>query len=244
MDSMAGHDSASNSESEGRRLPLKPLLAGGIALVFIVALVTADLATPLRATLAWIDGLGWWAPAGFVVAYSIACVLLIPATLLTVGAGVVFGFVRGTVYTLFAATAGAATAFLVARYVARRRIAPWLASRPSFRAMDQAVAAEGWKIVVLTRLSPIFPFTILNYAFGLTRIPLRHYVAASAAGMIPGTVMYVYMGDLAGDLAELDSLAHRSSFEWLLLGIALIATIALTVFVARLARRALESKVK
>jgi uncharacterized membrane protein YdjX (TVP38/TMEM64 family) len=102
------------------------------------------------------------------------------------------------------------------------------------------VADEGWKIVFLTRLSPVFPFTLLNYAFGLTRVKLSHYVLASWIGMIPGTVMYVYLGSLVNVGA---GHRQRTTGEWVLYGVGLLATIVVTIFVTRVARKALEKKI-
>ncbi|HSW50743.1 MAG TPA: VTT domain-containing protein, partial [Bryobacteraceae bacterium] len=112
--------------------------------------------------------------------------------------------------------------------------------------VDNAVAAEGWKIVGLTRLSPVFPFNLLNYAFGLTRVSLRDYVVASWIGMIPGTVMYVYLGSLAGSLAELglkEGGRARTQAEWALYAVGLVATVAVTVVITRIARRALNLRI-
>src|SRR5690606_28498352 len=112
-------------------------------------------------------------------------VLLIPGSALTLGAGALFGVFWGTVYASTGATLGATCAFLIGRYLARDWVAARIARRPAFVAIDRAVAEEGWKIVGLTRLSPIFPFVLLNYAFGLTRVSLRDYVFASWLGMLP-----------------------------------------------------------
>jgi len=110
---------------------------------------------------------------------------------LTLGAGILFGVLRGSIIVSIAATLGATAAFLIARYVAREWVARKIAAHPKFAAVDQAVASEGWKMVGLIRLSPIFPFSLMNYAFGLTRVSLRDYFFASWIGMLPGTVMYV-----------------------------------------------------
>ncbi|MCI0743984.1 MAG: TVP38/TMEM64 family protein, partial [Verrucomicrobia subdivision 3 bacterium] len=132
-------------------------------------------------------------------------------------------------------------AFLVGRYLARGWVAKKIEGNASFAAIDRAVADEGWKIVGLTRLSPVFPFSLLNYAFGLTRVKLRDYVLASWIGMMPGTVMYVYLGSLAraGAAGE-----KKSPAEWALYGVGLLATIAVTVVITRIARRALAKRTK
>jgi uncharacterized membrane protein YdjX (TVP38/TMEM64 family) len=194
----------------------------------------------LKAALTWIGKLGPWGPVIFVGLYVVATVLFIPGSVLTLGAGAVFGVALGSVCVSISATLGATAAFLVGRYLARDAIARKIEKKESFAAIDRAVADEGWKIVLLTRLSPAFPFTLLNYAFGLTRVKLSHYVLASWLGMIPGTVMYVYLGSLINVGA---GHRQRTTGEWVLYGIGLLATVSVTVFVTRLARKALATRI-
>jgi uncharacterized membrane protein YdjX (TVP38/TMEM64 family) len=150
-----------------------------------------------------------------------------------------FGVVRGTLLVSLASTLGATCAFLLGRYLARDWVAKKIEGNGSFAAIDQAVAGEGWKIVLLTRLSPVFPFALLNYAFGLTRVSLRDYVLASWLGMMPGTVMYVYLGSLArAGVAE----QQRTPGEWALYIVGLLASVALAVIVTRIARGALAKR--
>lgn len=219
-----------------------------LALITVAALIAAavifDLQTVFRQALAWISGLGAVGPIIFVVIYMLASVLLLPGSLLTLGAGAIFGLFQGFVAVSTGATLGATCAFLVGRYLARDWVSGRIAASSTFRAVDEAVAREGWKIVLLTRLSPVFPFNILNYAFGLTRVGLRDYVLASWVGMIPGTVLYVYIGSLAGDLASLGAGdRERTTGEWLLYALGFAATVAVTLFITRLARKALASKI-
>jgi uncharacterized membrane protein YdjX (TVP38/TMEM64 family) len=148
--------------------------------------------------------------------------------------------VVGSICVSISATLGATAAFLVGRYLARDAIARKIERNEKFAAIDRAVADEGWKIVFLTRLSPVFPFTLLNYAFGLTRVKLGHYVLASWIGMMPGTVMYVYLGSLVNVGA---GHRQRTTGEWVLYGVGLLATVVVTVFVTRLARKALAKKI-
>jgi len=198
----------------------------------------------LRATLDWVAGLGVWGMAAFVVLYVLATVLFLPGSILTLGGGALFGVLKGSIIVSVAATLGAVCAFLVGRYLARDWVAARIAGNPRFQAVDQAVAREGWKIVGLTRLSPIFPFNLLNYAFGLTSVSLRDYFWATWIGMIPGGVMYVYLGSLAGDLALLGvEERSRSPLEWGLYLFGLVATVAVTIYVTRLARATLAKKV-
>jgi uncharacterized membrane protein YdjX (TVP38/TMEM64 family) len=197
----------------------------------------------LKYSLGWIAGSGLFGPVIFIVIYILACVLLIPGSILTLGAGFVFGVVKGTVIVWVAATLGATAAFLVGRYLARDWVSEKIDANPRFKAIDEAVAREGWKIVGLVRLSPVFPFNLLNYMFGLTRVSLRHYFFASWIGMLPGTVMYVYIGSLAGDLATLGAGGRtRTPAEWALYAFGFVATIAVVLYVTRLARHALEKK--
>ena len=139
----------------------------------------------LKSALDWIGNLGPWGPVIFVGLYVVATVLFVPGSVLTLGAGAVFGVALGSVCVSIGATLGATAAFLVGRYLARDAIARKIEKNEKFATIDRAVADEGWKIVLLTRLSPVFPFTLLNYAFGLTRVKLSHYVLASWIGMLP-----------------------------------------------------------
>src|SRR5258706_6463215 len=210
----------------------------GVALV--LALKYFHVQELLKSALDWIGKLGTWGPVIFIGVYVVATVLFVPGSVLTLGAGAAFGVALGSVYVSISATLGATAAFLVGRYLARDAIARKVGKNEKFATIDRAVADEGWKIVLLTRLSPVFPFTLLNYSFGLTRGSLSHYVLASWLGMIPGTVMYVYLGSLvnlgAGN-------RHRTVGEWALYGVGLLATIAVTVFVTPIARKALAEKI-
>lgn len=209
---------------------------GALILALILAARQLPLAESLNRAFHWIAGLGPWGPVLFVALYVAATVCLLPASVLTLGAGAVFGVVWGSVYVSCGATLGATAAFLVGRHVARDAVARRLAAYGHFAALDRAVAGEGWKIVGLTRLSPVFPFSLLNYAFGLTQVRLRDYVLASWLGMMPGTVMYVYVGSLAQAAAGERT---RTPAEWTLYGLGLLATVGVTVLVTRLARRSL-----
>lgn len=216
------------------------LLVGVIAGLFVLAGVF-DVQDSLKRSLDSVGQLGSWGPVLFIAIYVVAAVGFIPGSALTLGAGAVFGLVWGSVYVSIGSTLGATAAFLVGRYVARNAIARKIEGNERFAAMEKAVASEGWKIVGLTRLSPMFPFTLLNYAFGLTRVKLSHYVLASWIGMMPGTVMYVYLGSLA---RAATGERTRTPGEWALYGVGLLATVVVTVFVTRIARRALSEKTR
>jgi uncharacterized membrane protein YdjX (TVP38/TMEM64 family) len=221
-------------------------LALAIGAVLVVVVVARGLETRalLESALGWIGGLGPWGPVLFVLLYVAATVLLLPAVVLTLGAGAVFGVVTAFAAVSAGATLGAVAAFLVGRYLARDWVARRVAASPRLGAIDAAVAREGWKIVLLTRLSPAFPFVLLNYAYGLTRVSLRHYALASWIGMMPGIALYAYLGSLAGDLAAAAAGARgRTPGEWALYALGLLATAAVTVYVTRVARTALARRV-
>jgi uncharacterized membrane protein YdjX (TVP38/TMEM64 family) len=219
-----------------------------LLLVLVAALLAASRMLPvgewLRTFLAWVDGLGSLAPFALGIAYVLACVLFVPGWILTLGAGFLFGVVKGTVVISISSTIGATAAFLVGRYLARDLVAKTIAGNARFEAVDKAVAREGWKIVGLTRLSPVFPFNVLNYAFGMTRVPLKEYFFASWIGMLPGTILYVYIGSLAGDLATIGSgERQRSNAEWALYGFGLLVTVIVTIYMTKVARKALNESI-
>ncbi len=197
----------------------------------------------LKNALDWIRGLGALAPVAFIAIYIAATVLFLPGSILTIGAGVIFGVVRGSIYVSIAATLGATAAFLVGRYLARGWVAAKIEGNAKFKAIDEAVGKEGWKIVILTRLSPVFPFNLLNYAYGLTRVRLRDYFFASWAGMIPGTILYVYIGSLTGDLARVaGGGAERPPLGWALYAAGFTATLGVAIYATRIGARALREK--
>ncbi|KAB2662462.1 MAG: TVP38/TMEM64 family protein [Verrucomicrobia bacterium] len=217
---------------------------GAIGLGLLATIVVAR-RFPVSDALQWVRGQGAAAPILFVLLYAAACVAFVPGSILTLGAGAVFGPVLGTAWVSAGSTLGAALAFLLGRFVARDAIARRFGNDPRFRAIDEAVAREGWKIVALLRLSPAFPFTLLNYALGLTRVRFRDYVVASWIGMMPGTVLFVYLGSVLGEALPRGGATRptRTPAEWALYAVGLAATIAVTVVVTRLARRALQQRI-
>jgi uncharacterized membrane protein YdjX (TVP38/TMEM64 family) len=196
----------------------------------------------IAAFLQWVQGAGLWGAVLFGLAYIPAAILFVPAAVLTLGAGFVFGVARGTIVVSIGSTAGAAAAFIVARTVGRKWVAGRMARHPALNAIGRAVESEAFKVVLLTRLSPLFPFNLLNYAFGLSSVPFKTYVVASWIGMIPGTLMYVYLGSAAHDLAALLSgQVRRTTGQQAMFVVGLIATVAVTTIVTRTARRALRA---
>lgn len=218
-----------------------------IALILaVVALIGAarflgPLAAPyVTQFLDWVDSLGPWAPVVFILGYAICTVAFVPGSLLTMAGGILFGLVGGTIYVLIGATLGSGSAFLISRYVARRAIEERLEGNERFALIDKAVGREGLKIVFLLRLVPFFPFIWLNYGLGLTRVKFRDYLIAGL-GMAPGTFLYVYYGKAIGSLAALSQgqTAEKGTAHWVFLGLGLVAAVAVTTVITRVAKKAL-----
>jgi uncharacterized membrane protein YdjX (TVP38/TMEM64 family) len=179
-----------------------------------------------------------------IVAYVLACVLFIPGSLITLGAGFALGLGLGFVTVFLGSNLGANAAFLLGRTLARGWIEKKVAANARFRAIDQAVGEQGFKVVLLLRLSPAFPFSLLNYSLGLTRVSFRDYALATLIGMVPGIFMYVYLGSSITVVTEL--VAERSEKtlgEKVLFYAGLAATVLVTILVTRVARRALANAV-
>jgi len=190
------------------------------------------------------QALGLWGVLVLIGVYVVAAVFFVPGSLVTLAAGFLFGVLVGSVVVSIGATLGAAVAFLIGRHLARDKVERKLASNSKFRAIDQAVGREGFKMVLLTRLTPIFPYNVLNYAFGLTGVSFRRYILASWIGMMPGTLLYVYLGSTAKDLTQIFSGNLEGGVVQLALKIlGLAATVLVTIAITRTARRSLREVV-
>lgn len=215
-----------------------------IALVLIAVAVLAvagrEAAAQVPAFAAWVTSLGPWGPIVFIAGYAVAVVAFVPGALMTLVGGAIFGIAEGTIYVFIAASLGASASFLVSRHLARGAIEHRLSGNARFAAIDRAVGQQGRKIVFLLRLTPVVPFNLLNYALGLTRVRFADFVVA-CAGMLPGTLLYVYYGKLAGDVAALAGGAapERGPEYYGMLIVGLAATVAVTTLITKTARRAL-----
>ena len=208
---------------------------------FVLAVQKLPIESWLESLNAWVADLGFVGMVIFALVYAAATVLMIPGSLLTLAGGAVFGLVPGFFTVWNGATLGAALAFLVSRFLARKRVEAWIQGKPSFSVIDKAVAKQGWKIVFLTRLSPVFPFNFQNYAYGLTSVSFWHYVLASWTGMIPGSFLYVYFGTLGrSGLEAASGAASEQTLRLVLQVVGLLATLAVTVLITRTAKRALN----
>ena len=212
-----------------------------LGIAIIAAFLLFDFRMFAREILAWVDSLGFWGPAVFSLIYIPATVFLLPGVLLTLGAGALFGLFWGFVLVNIGATLGATASFLIGRYVARDWVREKVKGNEKFVAIDDAIGREGWKIVFLTRLTPVLPFNLQNYAYGLTKVKLSHYFFASWIGMMPGTLLYVYLGTLAGSLATIGT-QTRTPLEWAFFIFGLVVTAGLVVYVNRVARKALRKR--
>jgi uncharacterized membrane protein YdjX (TVP38/TMEM64 family) len=175
----------------------------------------------------------------FALIYVAAAMLFVPGSVLTIAAGVVFGLGWGTLVVSVASTATAAAAFLIARYVARARVEELARRHEKFGAIDRAIREKGWKVVALLRLSPVVPFSLSNYLYGLTAVGFWPYLLASWVAMLPGTVLYVSLGAAGRAAAGAGKGEGRSPWEWALLAAGLVATVVVTVLLSRAARREL-----
>ena len=213
-----------------------------VAAALVLALWLLPVNRWLLALVEAVRGAGAAGVALYVAAYVAACVLLLPGSVLTLGAGFLWGPLWGSLVVVLASNLGAGCAFVLGRTLLRARVARRVEGDARFAAVDRAVGAQGLKVVMLLRLSPLFPFNVLNYALGLTRVSFRDAALGSFVGMLPGTVLYVYLGSLVTSAAQLASGqrpdaggAGRALFWG-----GLVATLAVTVLVTRVARRALQ----
>ena len=170
---------------------------------------------------------------GFILIYIVSTVMMLPGSPLTFTAGALFGFWKGLILVSLSSTLGATCAFMVSRYLIRKNIEKRVLKNKKFQSIDNEINEQGWKIVILARLSPIIPFFLLNYALGITKIRFIHFIFASWIGMIPGTIVYVLMGTMGGAFIN----GKKSSFEWVLLGIGLIATILVTLLISKIIKK-------
>lgn len=188
--------------------------------------------------------LGPWAPALFIAAYVVVSVTLAPAFLLTVTAGAVFGLWRGSLLVLVGALFGSSVVFGIASPLARTRLIGWLDRDPRIAAVRATIVDDGVWIMFLLRLSPVVPFTWLNYALALSGVSFRNYLIA-LTGMLPTIVLYMYYGKVVGDVALLAVGAKpRGVAYYVLLVLGLIATVVSTTLIARAAKRSFERRAR
>jgi len=238
----AGSAAATEPESQGgssRWATVAKIVVGLAVLAGLIFVLRRYVGPYVDPFIAWVESLGVWAPVVFMLGYIVATVAFVPGSVLTLAGGALFGLLWGTVYVIIAASIGACLAFLIARYLARGWVEKKLEGQPRFAAIDRAIGRDGGKIVALMRLSPVFPFNLLNYALGLTKVKFWHYALACLA-MLPGSFLYVYYGAVGRAAAA--GGGGRTVWDWVQLGVGLLATLAVTWFITQKARKALAEQ--
>jgi uncharacterized membrane protein YdjX (TVP38/TMEM64 family) len=220
----------------------------GLATALVAAIVASLVFLPTPQDIArfleWIEGLGAWGLVLLIVMDAIVCLLCLWASVVTLAAGFLFGIVWGTIAALVGATVGATMAFLMARAVLRDWIERRLTTHPKFRAIDRAIADQGFRVVLLTRLCSLFPYNLMSYVFGLTNVSLGRYVLATLLGRLPETLAFAYVGWTAKSLADLAAgKVEIGIVQEMLLGLGLVAMVAVAVVIAHIARKALREAV-
>ena len=216
-------------------------------LISILVVTFVDLKSLWETSLLWVEKLGFWGYLLFIFLYNIGTLLFIPGSILTIKGGCLYGLFLGSIIVLFSALFGSIICFLLGRYYCRDWVHQQIKKYPLLQKLDRVVAQEGWKLVFLTRLCPLFPFNLLNYFFGITEISLKDYIIGSFA-ILPGTVMYVYIGSLARDLATFDisnygETPETQSLIWMMRLLGLIATIAITIYTIQIAQKTLNQDI-
>ncbi len=226
--------------------PSTKLIVGATFVIgLFVAAFFLPIGKPLLQTVDFVRDAGALGFVLYMAIYIGATVLLIPGSILTLAAGFIYGVGGGMALVFPASMIGATLAFILGRSIARESIASRIEGNKLFSAVDQVTGSDGFKIVFLLRLSPVFPFSLLNYGLGLTKVRLRDYVAASAIGMLPGTLLYVYLGSLitnAAQLTDRGALPDSGRFGQVMFWGGLVATVVVTVVITRLAKRALNER--
>lgn len=215
-------------------------VGAGIGLLFYF-----DLDDRILQVLQWLDAQGWQASLLFVLIMAAAIVLLLPGVVFTMGAGFVFGVIEGTLLVVAGTALGSTLAFLIARYLLPERPSRWLMSHVRPAHLGEVIREEGWRMIMLTRLVPLFPFKLSNYFFGLTPVRLWDFVLGNLIGIIPLTVNNVYLGSIAADLTTLGQMeSGRTPLQWTLYGIGFLLAVVGVVGLTRIARRALIRKIE
>ncbi len=222
-----------------RRSKWKLIAAGAGAVALVAAWHFLPLRVWFKTIETWTDGLGGFGPILYGLLYLVAEILMVPGAILMIGAGYLFGTTVGMAVVWPAATLAAAISFLVARHLAREKVERLARRHRKFKALDGAIGEGGWQVVALLRFSPIVPFGLSNYLYGLSKVRIVPYITATAFGMLPGAFLYVYLGATGQSLGRGE---HFTAMHWVLIGVGLVATAAVSVYLARVAQRRLQHR--
>jgi len=239
----ARNDIDAMASRERKNAIVRFIILAAMLVVLFLAMKFLPVQQWLKNFNAWVTHMGVAGMLIFIVVYAAATVLLAPGSILTIGAGFAFGLWKGFLAVSAGSTLGAALAFLVARFIARDRVEAIAKRNDKFRRIDKAIGKQGAKLIFLLRLSPVVPFNISNYFYGLTSVKFWPYVLASWIGMIPGTFLYVYIG--TASQAAVSAAASGEAVEhgwqyWTFVSVGLAATVTVTVWVTKIARDALQ----
>lgn len=191
----------------------------------------------MEQSMLWIEQSGWVGWIWFIILYTLSCIFFLPGSVLSFGAGAVYGFWQATILVSLGSVAGALANFVSARYLLRGWMERKFGQGPKFRAVNKAVTHEGWKLVILTRISPVLPHSLVSCAFGLSRIPFWRYLLASWIGFLPLSAAYAYAGAVIGKAAKAG--IHQGPWAWVAYAVEIGVTVLLTVWITRIAHKAL-----
>jgi uncharacterized membrane protein YdjX (TVP38/TMEM64 family) len=196
----------------------------------------------LHHSMEWIASSGWVGAVWFIVLYTLTCVFFLPGSLLTVGAGAVYGFWFSTALVTISSTVGAGVNFLTSRYLIRNWMQRKLGHSAKFRALEKAVSAEGWRIILISRMSPIIPHSLVSYAAGLIPISFSRFIFASFVGFLPQSAAYTYVGAVVGKALRTSAgVTPHDPVTWTFYGFGLVATLVVTAITTRVARRSWQT---
>ena len=214
-------------------------ICAGIIIVVLISIF--NLQIHIQNLLIWINEKGFWAPLVFILIDMIVVVFLLPGVFVTMGAGFLFGVIKGSIYVVIATTTGAVISFTIARYLFRKKTADYFLSHPKLLFINQLLAADGWKIILMTRLIPFFPFKLSNYLFGLTKFRLHSFLIGTFLGIWPITIFNVYVGSLAMNLSKLGEIPEsRSSLQQYVYIAGFVLCIFALTYIGRHAKKALD----
>lgn len=231
--------STSGSEHGERGHTVRWIVIGVLVLAAIAAIQWLPVGDWIQGAKSWFQDLGAFGPVVFIAAYVVVGLLLLPASALTIAAGSFFGLWLGFAWAVVGANLTAVLAFLIARHLARGALEKRMRSNERFEKLDDAIGSGTWKLVLLLRLSPIVPFGFANYALGLTRVEFVPSTLATFVGMLPGTFVYVYLGFIG---AESLHGGGKTTGQWILLGVGLLASAALVFWLTRMAKAQLSER--
>lgn len=237
MSDMTMEDANQFSAQGRRRGTMRWLVIGLFVALFAAAYAFLPISEWLTAFQNWVQGFGALGWVIFILVYAITVFFLIPGSIMTIGAGVAYGL-WGFPLVIAGATLGSAISFLAARYVFHDRVQAKIAEYPRFAAVNAAIRDEGWKVVGLLRLSPALPFSLQNWFLGLTSVGFWQSQIATFFGIMPGTLLYIWISSLGGEAAA--GGGDASLARYLALGVGLVATLAVTILVTKKAQQKLK----